>query len=167
MLKVCVNELRRALDDTVAGAESIAAYRALGGVAAAPLPEAWLGERRARAGSAAAGLALVDEALARVGTHGESLYRAELHRLRGECLVRVQRGTDRAEAAFQRALAIARSQGARWWELRAAISLARLRIEQRRHADARRLLAPLCAAFDEGADTADLRAARALLGDPV
>jgi predicted ATPase len=68
-----------------------------------------------------------------------------------------------AEACFARALAIAREQSARTWELRAAVSLARLRAEQGKRAEARNLLAPVYGWFTEGFDTADLKDARALL----
>jgi predicted ATPase len=70
-----------------------------------------------------------------------------------------------AEAAtcFQQALAIARQQQARWWELRAAMGLARLWQQQGKAIEARELLAPIYGWFTEGFDTADLREAKALL----
>ena len=73
------------------------------------------------------GLGVLDEAFALVEKNGERMYEAELHRLRGELLLRCS--PDRqpeAESCFQRALTIARQQKARWWELRAATSLGRL-----------------------------------------
>ena len=66
---------------------------------------------------------------------------------------------------FQRAVTVARDQGARWWELRAATSLARLRRDQGRVVEARGLLAPVYASFTEGFDFPDLVEARALLAD--
>jgi predicted ATPase len=71
-------------------------------------------------------------------------------------------GSD-AEACFARALAIARDQSARMWELRAAVSLARLRAEEGKRTEARDLLAPVYGWFTEGFDTADLKDAKALL----
>ena len=71
----------------------------------------------------------------------------------------------KAEDSFRTALAIAREQGTRGYELRAATSLARLWLKQDRRMEARDLLAPLYASFTEGFDTADLRVAKALLDE--
>ena len=111
------------------------------------------------------GLAAVAEGLAMVEETGDCYYEAELHRLRGE-LVLLQdraRGFKQAEACFERALEIARTQEARSWELRAAMSLARLWEGRERQVEALRRLAEVYATFTEGFDTADLRDARALL----
>jgi predicted ATPase len=70
-----------------------------------------------------------------------------------------------AEACFQQALAVARRQQTRSWELRAAMSLSRLWQQQGKRAEARELLAPIYGWFTEGFDTADLQEARALLVD--
>ena len=67
------------------------------------------------------------------------------------------------ECELQHALAIARQQQAKLWELRAAMSLARLRRDQDRHAEAHSLLAPVCGWFTEGFGTHDLKDAKALL----
>ncbi len=89
---------------------------------------------------------------------------AEVHRLAGEIeLMSPRPDTERAEGWFVRALAIARQQQARSWELRAAMSLSRLRRDQGKRAEARDLLAPIYAWFTEGFDTRDLREARAVL----
>jgi predicted ATPase len=69
----------------------------------------------------------------------------------------------RAETAIAHAIAVARRQNAKSWELRGATSLARLRQQQGRPQDAVALLAPIYAWFTEGLDTADLQAAKALL----
>ena len=71
--------------------------------------------------------------------------------------------TPQAEACFQQALAIARRQQAKSWELRAAMSLSRLWQQQGKRAAARELLAPIYGWFTEGFDTADLQEAKALL----
>ena len=68
-----------------------------------------------------------------------------------------------AEACFCHALAIARRQQAKSWELRVATSLARLWQQQGKRAEARTLLAPVYDWFTEGLDTADLQEAKALL----
>ena len=69
-----------------------------------------------------------------------------------------------AETCLHHALAIARQQQAKSFELRAAVSLARLWRSQGKRTEARELLAPVYAWFTEGFDTADLQEARALLG---
>jgi predicted ATPase len=73
--------------------------------------------------------------------------------------------TAEAATCFQQALTIARQQQARWWELRAATSLARLWQQQGKCAAARDLLEPIYGWFTEGFDTADLQEAQALLGE--
>ncbi len=83
----------------------------------------------------------------------------ELYRLRGAFL------PDEAEACYTRALAIAREQSARSWELRAGLSLARLWHGCARTAEARDLLADIYSRFGEGFQTPDLREAAALLDD--
>jgi predicted ATPase len=89
---------------------------------------------------------------------------AEAHRLQGEFLLR-QAIPDvaRAEACFQQALTIARRQQARSWELRAAMSLARLWQQQGQRAEASALVAAVYGWFTEGFDTVDLQDAQALL----
>ena len=108
--------------------------------------------------SAAAGL----EAVERMG--GAPL-EAELHRLKGEALLAGAGTVSEAEAAMQQGIDVARRQNAKSWELRGAMSLARLRRQQGRPQEAAALLAPLYAWFTEGFDTADLQAARTLLAE--
>ena len=89
---------------------------------------------------------------------------AELHRLEGELLlVSKEPNETRAEASFRNAVAVARAQQAKSWELRAAASLARLLAHQGRREEARALLAPIYGWFTEGFDTADLKEAKGLL----
>jgi predicted ATPase/DNA-binding winged helix-turn-helix (wHTH) protein len=90
---------------------------------------------------------------------------AELLRAAGILLLRKggAGALDAAESRFRAALQIARDQGALAWELRAAMSITRLELERGRHAEARSNLSAVFERFDEGHDTADLRAARALL----
>jgi predicted ATPase len=110
------------------------------------------------------GLAIIAEALAVADNTG--YYAAELHRLKGELLL-VQTGSvhqgPEAEACFRQALTVARHQPAKSWELRAAMSLARLWQQQGKQAAAHELLAPIYGWFTEGFDTADLQEAKALL----
>ena len=108
------------------------------------------------------GLGLLDEAIVTVEQTQERLFEAELHRLRGEVLLGLGMTGD-GEAALLRALAVARQQDARMWELRAATSLARLWDRQGRRTEARDLLAPVQGWFTEGFDTSDLSDAKAML----
>ena len=109
---------------------------------------------------------MLTQALALVDQTGERLYEAELHRLKGKLLLRATSdGHDAAEDHFHQAMAVARNQSATSWELRATLSLARLWQQQGKQMDALALLAPVYDGFTEGFDTADLREARAMLGD--
>jgi predicted ATPase len=110
-------------------------------------------------------LLTIDEALARCERNEEHWCIAELLRIKGELLLLGGASGDSAaaEGHFRRALDEANRQQVPAWELRAARSLARLRMAQDRKQDARQILAPLYDRFTEGFDTADLRAARALL----
>ena len=109
---------------------------------------------------------MVTEALARAGRTGVGYYEAELHRIKGELLLQfgVQSLGSRvqeAEACFQKALEVARSQSAKSLELRAAMSLSRLWQRQGKKEEARQLLGEIYGWFTEGFDTADLKAAKA------
>ena len=86
-------------------------------------------------------------------------------RLDGDLLLATGGPSDEAAARYHRALAIAREQGARSFELRAATSLARLWRDQGKRAEARALLAPVYGWFTEGFTTRDLIDAKALLDD--
>jgi predicted ATPase len=131
-----------------------------------PCHLALLAEALALAGKVDEGLAVLDEALANSAASGQKGTDAELHRLRGELARRSPRSDPaEAEASFRTALAIARKQGTRGYELRAATSLARMWGEQGRRGEARDLLAPLYGSFTEGFDTADLKDAKALLDE--
>jgi predicted ATPase len=114
------------------------------------------------AGRAAEGLAVVAEALNRASATGERLYEAELRRLRGELLFCSGRETE-AEACFLEAVEVARRQRAKWLELRAALSLVRLRRQQGGAGEAGWLLSDVLGGFTEGFETAHLCEARALL----
>ena len=101
-------------------------------------------------------------------TAGDQHCKAEVYRLQGELLQHVEDGVQRAvtpEACFHRALDIARQQHAKSFELRAAMSLARLWQRQGKRQEAYDLLAPIYGWFTEGFDTADLQEARVLLAE--
>jgi predicted ATPase len=123
-----------------------------------------LAEALALAGKIEEGLAALNDALAQAAVSGERGWDAEIHRLRGELTARLpDPDPAKAEDSFRTALEIARGQGTRGYELRAATSLARLWGEQGRRGEARDLLAPLYGSFTEGFDTQDLKQAKALL----
>jgi predicted ATPase len=109
-------------------------------------------------------LALVEEVFAQISQPGCELgyLRPELLRIKGLGLH--QSGErDQAERSLREALQVARSQKAKWWELRAATHYARLLGQEGRRDEARALLAPVYDWFTEGHDTRDLRDAAALL----
>jgi class 3 adenylate cyclase/predicted ATPase len=110
------------------------------------------------------GLERVDEALNILDTSLDRYYEAELHRLKGE-LLRCASRADAAEACFERALAVSRAQSAKSLELRAAMSLGRLRADTGRVNQAVSLLAEPYEWFTEGLDTPDLLDAKALLSE--
>jgi len=123
-----------------------------------------LAEACGNSGQVEAGLRLLAEALVHVDHTGERYYEAEVYRLKGELLLRqAVPDSPQAEACFQQALAIARRQQAKSWELRTAASLAQLWQQQGKRTEAYNLLAPVYGWFTEGFDTADLQDARALL----
>jgi predicted ATPase/DNA-binding winged helix-turn-helix (wHTH) protein len=112
-------------------------------------------------------LVALDDAMAAEGEdgHGQGWYAPELLRIKGELLLQqaADQSTLAAEDCFKQAAQMAREQGALFWELRVALSVARLRLSQGRHHEARAPLAAVYDRFTEGFATADLRAARALL----
>ncbi len=109
------------------------------------------------------GLEATSDALAALEDTGR-FWEAEIHRVRGE-LFRAKREPVEAEASFHRALEIARQQGTKWLELRAATSSSRLRHEQGKDDEARQLLGDVYGWFTEGFDTPDLVDAKALLDE--
>jgi len=123
-----------------------------------------LAEALALTGKIEEGLAVIAEALAKAEASGARGNDAELHRLRGDLLHRLP-SPDRTEieASYRTALRIARGQGTRGFELRAAVSLARLLNDHRQWNEARDLLAPVYNWFTEGFGTQDLKEAKALL----
>jgi predicted ATPase len=106
----------------------------------------------------------IDEAIAAVDETKEAWCEAEVHRVAGEiALNSLEPDAAKAQAYFESALLVARAQQAKSWELRAAMSMARLWRSQGRRDEARKLLAPVYGWFTEGFDTLDLKQARVLL----
>jgi class 3 adenylate cyclase/tetratricopeptide (TPR) repeat protein len=116
------------------------------------------------AGQIEEALSLVDDALEIVERTGERWVEAELNRHKAQLLLR-QGHTEVAEELYYKALSIAQEQEAKLWELRAAASLARIRRDQGRRAEAYDLLAPVYGWFIEGFGTPDLKEAKALLDE--
>jgi DNA-binding response OmpR family regulator/class 3 adenylate cyclase/predicted ATPase len=127
-----------------------------------------LAETEAEAGHPDAGLATIEMQLATIERTGQRWPLAQLHRTRGEILLKRGSGDAvAAECAFARAIEIARSQLAKGFELQAAVSLARLWMAKGKRAEAVKLIAPVCAWFGEGLDCDALGEARALQSDLV
>jgi predicted ATPase/DNA-binding winged helix-turn-helix (wHTH) protein len=118
-----------------------------------------------RDSKAAEGLSIIDEALARANCNEERWCVAELLRIKGELILRqgAPQAATAAEEHFLRSLDWARRQGALSWELRTSTSLARLRHDQGRTAEAHSLLQSAYDRFSEGFETADLKTAKAYL----
>jgi class 3 adenylate cyclase/predicted ATPase len=138
------------------------AFRATGAESWMPHYIAILARACESAGQVEEGLTLSDEALQIVETTGVHWLAAELYRYKGQLLLR-QGHSEAAEELYRKALSIAREQEAKLWELRAAVSFARLRRDQGGQAEARNLLAPVYGWFTEGFATPDLKEAKALL----
>jgi class 3 adenylate cyclase/predicted ATPase len=144
--------------------QNLAAYREGGIALEQPYYLALLAQAFGKAGRTDEGLAGAAEALMRAQQTGERYYEAELCRIKGELLL----GQDvpdkeQAETCFQKAIEVARRQTAKSLELRAVMSLSRLWQKQGKNEQARQLLAEIYGWFTEGFDTADLKAAKALL----
>jgi predicted ATPase len=124
-----------------------------------------LAEGLAGLGQFAEALVTIDRALATADRGGERWFVAELLRTKGELLLDQARdqSVSAAERCFSEALEVAREQAALSWELRTAVSFARLRVKQDRQDHARQLLAPVYDRFTQGFETPDLRSAKAML----
>jgi predicted ATPase len=108
----------------------------------------------------------IDEAMTAMQTSKERWCEAEVHRIAGEIALKSSKpDTAKAQAYFERALAVARQQQAKSWELRAAMSMARLWRDQSKRDEACSLLAPVYGWFTEGFDTRDLKEAKSLLDE--
>jgi predicted ATPase/DNA-binding winged helix-turn-helix (wHTH) protein len=166
-------------------ADGLAAHRLTGAEVILPHFLALLVEAFAKTRQVEEGLRILEEALAVVQRNGERYYLAELYRLKGELLLMRARGeglsrpatggkytveaealaVSQAEACFHQSIETAQKQKAKSWELRAAMSLARLYQNQGKEKEARSLLAQIYDRFTEGFDTLDLREAKALLDE--
>ena len=157
-IKEGISQIRQGLD----------AWRAMGMELWRPRWLALLVEAYGKGGQVEEGLTVLAEALAAVNRSEERMYEAELWRLRGELTLQAsaqstESSAQEAEGYFRKALAIARQQQAKSWELRASTRLARLWQQQDKREDARQLLAEIYGWFTEGFDTKDLQEAKALI----
>jgi DNA-binding SARP family transcriptional activator/predicted ATPase len=143
--------------------ENLGELRAVRQLVCIPFFLGMLADALAQAGRMKEGLQAVQEGLEMLAPTHERFYEAELHRLQGELLLRGNGDRPAAEACFREALTVAGRQQAKSFELRAAMSLARLWQQEGKTDDARALLAPIYGWFTEGFDTPDLQDAKALL----
>ena len=142
----------------------LAGYRATGSTFWTPLFMSYLAKAYAELRQFDDAWRSIDEVLTAVQATKETLCEAEVHRIAGEiALLSPERDVTKAEAYFERALAVARQQQAKSWELRVATSLARLWRDQGKSQQARELLTLVYGWFTEGFDTRDLKEANALL----
>jgi predicted ATPase len=124
-----------------------------------------LAEGFAGLGQLAESLQTIDRALAQAAGGGECWYVPELLRVKAEVLLeaRVNESLSIAEQCLRDGIDMARRQGAMFWELRCAMSMARLKLKQSLPKEAQKILAPVYHKFTEGLDTADLQASRTML----
>jgi len=144
----------------------ITAYRSTGSTWALPTWLSYLAKTYADLHQFEDAWRCIDEVIITVEKTKERWFEAEVNRIAGEiALMGPQNDSAKAEAQFERALAVARQQQAKSWELRTSMSLARLWRDQGKVQQARELLAPVYGWFTEGFDTRDLKEAKALLAE--
>jgi predicted ATPase len=147
-------------------ASGVAAIRSTGNTMWTPLFLSYLAWANGRIGRLDEASTNIREAMTAVETTKEMWCEAEVSRIAGEVgLLWPYPDPAKAAAGFARALEVARKQQAKAWELRAAMSMARLQRDQGKVQQARELLAPVYGWFTEGFDTLDLREAKALLAE--
>ena len=161
----CVFALTGRVSDAVKMiASGVTAWRATGSTVWTPLHLSFLANAHARLGQFDDARRCIGEAMIAVETTKEKWCEAEVNRVAGEiALMSPEPDATIAQTNFERALAVARKQHAKSWELRAAMSMARLWRDQGKLEQARELLAPVYSWFTEGFDTLDLKEAEALL----
>jgi predicted ATPase len=141
-------------------------WRSTGSTSFAPIDMLYLAKSHADLGRYLDASSCIAEAMTAMEATGERWWEPEVHRLAGEIALKSpEPDAAKAEAYFERALAVARQQQAKSWELRAAMSLARLWRSQGKLQQARELLAPVYGWFTEGFDTRDLKEVKALLDE--
>jgi class 3 adenylate cyclase/predicted ATPase len=167
MQRGCVLALTGKPSDVVQTITSgITAWRSTGSTLWLPVYLSYLASAYAELGRVGEASCYIGEAMTAIDATKERWFEAEVNRFAGDiALLSPTPAASKAESCFQRALAVARKQEAKAWELRAASSLARLWRDQGKRAEARDLLAPIYGWFTEGFDTPDLKEAKRLLDD--
>jgi predicted ATPase len=168
LMQGCVSALTGKAADAIQMISGLTASRSLNETLLEPFILLSLALAHAGIGQIGDAWRSIDEALTRIEKAKKRWHEAEVNRVAGE-LARLSPEPDaaNAEAYFERALAVARQQQAKSWELRAAMSMARLWRDQGKRDEGRELLAPVYGWFTEGFDTRDLKEARALLDELV
>ena len=157
-------ETGKASDAVTAITSGITSLRSTGAILYEPWHLWYLAMAYAELGRPDDARRYIDDAIDKVERSNEKWCEAEVHRIAGEIALKSpQPDAAKAEKYFECALAVARAQRAKSWELRAAMSLARLWRDQGKAQQARELLAPVYGWFTEGFDTRDLKEAKALL----
>jgi predicted ATPase len=147
-------------------ASGVTAWRSSGSTTVLPMWLTYLASAYAKLGQFDDACRCIHEAMTAAETTKQRWYEADTYRIAGELtLMSPEPNAAKAEAYLERALAIARSQQAKSWELRAAMSMARLWRDQGKRQHAYDLLAPVYGWFTEGFDTLDLKQAKALLDE--
>ena len=154
----------KALDAVQMITSGVTAWRATGMALHLPVLLAQLAKAYAQLGQFDASRRCIDEAMTAIETTKERWLEAEVHRMAGEIAL-LSPEPAKAGAYFEHALEVARKLQAKSWELRAAMSMARLWRDQGKRDEARDLLAPVYGWFTEGFDTLDLKEAKALLDE--
>jgi predicted ATPase len=167
MNRGCVlSETGKAADAVSMITSGLTAYRSTESTAIMPLWLSYVARANVALGKFDEAWRCIGEATIAVEKTKETWLEAEVHRVAGEIeLTTSEHDASKAEGYFQRALSLARSQQAKSWELRAAMSMARLWRDQGKQDEARELLAPVYSWFTEGFDTRDLKEAKALLNE--
>ena len=162
-------QIEEGLEQMSAGA---AKYQATGAEMGRPQQLAMLAMGYGKAGDVEKGLNLLQEAFTVVQRNEERFYEAEIQRLKGDLLLKLDgdesemvHNNREAEICFKHAIKIAQRQDAKMWELRSTVSLARLWQQQGKHEESRQMLAEIFDWFTEGFDTPDLRDAKTLLDE--
>jgi len=156
----------KALDAVRLITSGITTLRSTGTTFWTPMLQSYLANAHAELGQFDDAWRCIGEAITAMETTKERWCEAEINRVAGKIALKSpQPDTAKAEAYFERALAVARAQQAKSWELRAAMSMARLRRDQGKRDAARELLAPVYGWFTEGFGTLDLKEAKALLDE--
>jgi predicted ATPase len=156
----------RASETTEMLISGITAYRTTGAKVLLPFYLPHLAPAHAALGQFEEAWRRIGEAMTAAETTKETWCEADIHRRAGELtLMSPEPDAAKAQAHFERAIAVAREQKAKSWELRAAMSMARLWRERGKRQQARDLLAPVYGWFTEGFDTLDLKQAKALLDE--